>query len=458
MLRQKHTLPLLIILINLVLVFPLLVLLFKNMPVMAATGTLDISTSSVSDTGIATGLRFTDKANALYYFDPSSTLTTSLISTWHLEESSGSRTDGYGSNTLTDNNTVTSGTGKIATAGQFTAANSEYLNISDNVDLSMNNTNFTIAAWVYADSLDSDNIKGIIEKDDSVAGTRDYRVYYNYSTGKFAFGVFNSSNQNTEVEDTTTLSTNTWYLIIAWHDDTNNTLNIQVNNNTATSLSYTSDVKDSAAKLWIGTQGAVPLTFWNGRIDEVAIWKKVLTSAERTFLYNGGNGQAIGAFLTTAGKAGIGTTSPLSRLHVATDTTALTGKSALIVDQLESQDIFTASASGTTKFVIDNSGNVGIGKTPASALDVSGTLNATVYNFTLESKTAECTSASCVATATCTTGYTYLIGFRSTNSAACDTNPSSCTAYCQGPGTNNCTVTSTANNAASVRIVCGLTN
>ncbi|NTU46041.1 hypothetical protein HGA88_00245 [Candidatus Roizmanbacteria bacterium] len=73
---------------------------------------------------------------------------------------------------------------------------------------------------------------------------------------------------------------------------------------------------------------------------------------------------------------GVGTSAPLGRLHVATDLTNLTGASALIVDQLENQDILTASSSGVTKFVINNAGNVGIGTTlPGYSLDVNGNLN-----------------------------------------------------------------------------------
>jgi excisionase family DNA binding protein len=60
----------------------------------------------------------------------------------------------------------------------------------------------------------------------------------------------------------------------------------------------------------------------------------------------------------TDNKLGIGTDSPTSKLHVKTDTSNLLGKSALIVDQMESEDIFTASASGAIKYVIDNDGNI----------------------------------------------------------------------------------------------------
>ena len=38
-------------------------------------------------------------------------------------------------------------------AGQFTAANSEYLSHAHNSDLSTGDIDFTFAVWVYADSL-----------------------------------------------------------------------------------------------------------------------------------------------------------------------------------------------------------------------------------------------------------------------------------------------------------------
>jgi len=54
------------------------------------------------------------------------------------------------------------------------------------------------------------------------------------------------------------------------------------------------------------------------------------------------------------------------------------GTAAFIVNQPFAEDILTASASGVTKFVIKNNGNVGIGTTnPQYPLDVNGTINAT---------------------------------------------------------------------------------
>lgn len=62
-----------------------------------------------------------------------------------------------------------------------------------------------------------------------------------------------------------------------------------------------------------------------------------------------------------------------SQLYVTRDLTSPTGKALAIFDQTENQDILTASASGSLRFVIKNSGNTGIGTiNPTARLDVSG--------------------------------------------------------------------------------------
>ena len=68
--------------------------------------------------------------------DTTCTLPTNLIAYWKLDEASGTRNDSKGANHLTDNNTVTQAVGKVGNAAQFTLANSEYLSIADNADLS----------------------------------------------------------------------------------------------------------------------------------------------------------------------------------------------------------------------------------------------------------------------------------------------------------------------------------
>ncbi len=70
------------------------------------------------------------------------------------------------------------------------------------------------------------------------------------------------------------------------------------------------------------------------------------------------------------GNVGIGTTSPLAGLDVEKGNG---GNPAMIVNNPLGGDIFTASASGSTKFVIANNGNVGIGTSnPTNQVHISG--------------------------------------------------------------------------------------
>lgn len=205
-----------------------------------------------------------------------------LVSWWKLEEASGTRFDSFGSNHLTDNNTVGQAAGKVGNAAQFIAGNSEYLSISDNPGISTGDIDFSIACGAY---LDSDATGYLVDKGDGAAFHDEYAIRYSASTKRFSFWVDNGSAQEGFVVANSlgAPSLLTWYLVVAWHDSVLNTVNIQVNNGAVDSAAYAFGGHDNGLAFMLGRRGTV---YWNGRIDEALFAKSIWTAGERANLYN----------------------------------------------------------------------------------------------------------------------------------------------------------------------------
>ena len=201
---------------------------------------------------------------------------------WKLNESSGTRADSHGGNDLADFNTVTSAAGKIGSAASFAAINEESLGAADNAALSMGDIDFTIALWVWFDTLDFTGLAGKWSTD-----SVEYLTYFDGTNLRF----YVSSDGTTSTNETNSqaISTSTWYLLVAWHDATANTINLSINNGATASTAHSTGVYDGDSALYFG-RNEEGLSYFSGRLDSVSIWKRLLTAAERSQLYNSGNG------------------------------------------------------------------------------------------------------------------------------------------------------------------------
>jgi hypothetical protein len=209
-----------------------------------------------------------------------SSLLTSLSAYWKLDEASGSRADSAGANTLTDNNTVTQNTGKVGNAAEFTAANSEYLSITDNASLSMGaGVRMTIAGWFYF----TGNTMGLAGKWPG-GGQNEYLLYIN-SSGVAQFFVSSNGSAASSV-GTATPTTSAFHFIAGRYDGTN--ISIRVDGGAWVNLAYTADIFDGTGLFAIGRQDVVQ--YLNGRADELGIWKVALTDTQVDNLYNAGSG------------------------------------------------------------------------------------------------------------------------------------------------------------------------
>lgn len=236
-------------------------------------------------------------------------LLNALIAYWPGNEASGDLLDLHTNALhLTDTNTVTNAAGKVyATARQYTAAKFERHTRPSETLLNASN-DFTIAAWVYLDS--KPTFAHIFSKWLPTAGGRSHLLRYNGgATDRFYFEVRNAADTaygNVTANTFGAVSTGTWYLVIVSHNDSANQLTISINAGATDTASWSQGVLSGTGSLQIGSQinSDTDTYYWNGRIGPVAMWKSaaggggVLSSSQRSALWNAGNGLAYANFTT----------------------------------------------------------------------------------------------------------------------------------------------------------------
>lgn len=257
-----------------------------------------------------------------------------LVSWWRLEESSGARADAHGGQTLTDNNTVASASGKQGQAADLEASNSEYLSRADSAALSLGDVDATLGLWARLES--KGTLRALLSKFEPSGDQREYRILYENTTDRFYWNVSSDGTSGGE----TMLAANalgspataTWYFIVVWHDAAANEIGIQVNNGAGDTAAHSGGVHDGTAALRLGAIGG-PAQYMDGLLDEAFLYKRLLSADERAWLYNGGAGRAYAevdipmpqsAVLTMAGLTpAIATYDTRLRLHARPRRTAL---------------------------------------------------------------------------------------------------------------------------------------
>lgn len=239
-------------------------------------------------------------------------LLTNLVAYWKLDEASGDAIDAHGSNTLADNNTVGSTTGKINNGRDFERGNDEYFVAAHNSDLTTGDISYSWSLWVSLESKDFNGVGWIITKyDDAVGFRREYEIDYLVSTDRFRFVVRNSAGTaetTVSADNFGSPSTGVLYHIVCTHDATNDVISICVNNGTPNTASHMGGGRSSSSvDFRIGSaQTSDGNRSWDGVIDEVGFWKnRVLNSSDISELYNGGAGKSYSSFGGVTTKASI---------------------------------------------------------------------------------------------------------------------------------------------------------
>lgn len=231
-------------------------------------------------------------------------LLTDLISYWKLDEASGVRADSHGSNDLADNNTVLAAAGIINDGADLEVSNSEYLSIADASQSGLLDglSEVSFSLWVKPESLSADHF--IISKGDVNAGTRDVCMcFFIGNTGYFELrasddGTLNAGHNISRQTAAGVFTTGVLYHIALTFDVVNETVNLYVNGSLVgwsfSSGSMGAALRDSTDMFVIGMRenNGAPQSSFDGIIDEVGVWNRILTTDEVTELYNSGAGLA----------------------------------------------------------------------------------------------------------------------------------------------------------------------
>jgi hypothetical protein len=233
-----------------------------------------------------------------------------LVAYWPLNEdaSSGDVTaedwTGRGNN-LTSNNSVLSVAGRQGNARSFVLANSEYLAAAgNNADLRfMDGRNWTFAGWLYVPSawVTGSDRQYFAARDPVTSGNREIAFDLRQGAGLHrvacTIGPGASPTTNVLFGDNAVagdnLPLNSWIFFAFTYNATTRVLFGRIGsgvsaNSTATGTlpAGTPVVGTSTFNLGRRQDGS----YFNGYLDEVAKWDRVLSSAELDTLYNAGNG------------------------------------------------------------------------------------------------------------------------------------------------------------------------
>lgn len=214
-----------------------------------------------------------------------SALLTGLVSYWKLDEVSGNRSDSVGGNTLTDVNTVTSVAGKVSNAAQFTAANSERLFHATNAALETGDIDFSAFGWFYLTSSGAGAGRTIVAK----------ATEWEVTVGSTGVLTFKTGSGDTNFNGFATMSYDGWHSFYAEYR-AGTTNGVQIDNGSFLTIPVTTPVSVGSQPFEIGSIFGGAGNFLDGRVDEVGFWKRLLTVAERTQLWNGGNGVTYPTF------------------------------------------------------------------------------------------------------------------------------------------------------------------
>ena len=161
--------------------------------------------------------------------------------------------------------------------------------LSPGLDFSGSNQVFSVVSWINSEAIGGFDFQNVITHARSSSGNQGLRFGIRAgSDNQFRIRVQISGNGTSETtcdSTTTTYTTGTWYHVAFVYDDTNGT--VYVNGSADGATAHTTGIFDNSMEFTIGAQDSGGEHF-DGLIDEVALFDRILTVAEVGSIYTNG--------------------------------------------------------------------------------------------------------------------------------------------------------------------------
>ncbi len=229
-----------------------------------------------------------------------------LVAYWKLDEAtSATRYDSIGINHLLDNNGVTQVVGTLNNAAEFAVASSQFLSKNPPTTALdfVQGESFSVSAWVYVNSVPLNTDTTVINKGgDTAALDYEWQIVFRNIAGDY-FVSFFINNGGTGYGVTknygATPPTGEWiHLVAIWNADSKRS-RLYVNgilegDGNFVANEYDPNVNGKAINIGGVTNGGNGHSnYFNGKIDEVAVWNRAIDVTEAVFLLERNDGQGL---------------------------------------------------------------------------------------------------------------------------------------------------------------------
>lgn len=183
--------------------------------------------------------------------------------------------------TASVNTSVLTTTGKVGNGFSFTAASLHNITRADSTLLNFAQTGFSAAFWINPTTITT---TGIITKGD--IATNGFVIYSLVTTN-----TINCYINGTTHGSTGTLTAATWKHVVVTYDK-DKSVKFYINGAFDSGSNQGITLVNNTATMEIGSLVGLSL-YYNGKLDDLRIFKRALTLEEVQFLYNSGSGTAV---------------------------------------------------------------------------------------------------------------------------------------------------------------------